>query len=92
MMAVTCYHTKDNGAFYQFSFERQPSGEWRAYIHTEPNYRGRDATAPATHRNVDGGRRYVCWTAPLRSEQAARSVAKAWAEATQEYIRTGRRF
>lgn len=91
-MTVTCYHTSDNRAFYQFSFERQANGEYRAYILTEPNYRGRDASAPATHRNVDRGRRYVCWTEPLRSEEAARTVAKSWAEATQEYIRTGRRF
>lgn len=92
IMAGICYHTKDGRTFYQFSVERQSDGTFRPYILTEPDYRGRDASSLKTHRNSDGDRRYVCWTKPLQSEQAARTVAKDWAEATQEYIRTGKPF
>src|SRR5436309_1211471 len=91
-MSKLFYRTKDGRADYQFSFEQTGSG-WRAYIVDMPSYstHGYRATdAHSTHRLSDGSRRYVCWSAPLRTEAEARQVASKWADYTQEYIRTGR--
>jgi hypothetical protein len=47
----------------------------------------------STHRLTAGdGRRYVCWTNLILSEAEARKIAALWADNTQRYIRTGRRF
>lgn len=92
-MAKVWYRTKDGQADYQFDIVRDWSnGEYRAYIEHQPSYGDRDTGPHPTHRLSAGGRHYVCWTEPLRSEADARSVASTWADATQEYIRTGRRF
>ena len=86
------YRTKDGRADYGFSVERQGDGTYRAYITSQPSYSGRSEDPHPTHRNSDGSRKYVCWTHELQSEAEARQVAAKWADATQEYIRTGRRF
>jgi len=86
------YRTKDGLADYKFSFEQQRDGTWRVYIEDQPSYGIRDTGAHPTHRLSDGERKYICWTLPLPTEQAARQVAAMWADATQEYIRTGKRF
>ena len=92
-MSTAYYRTEDGLADYFFSFERQRDGSYRAYIVSQPSYRGRSDDMHSTHRLRDsGGRPYVCWTRPLRSEQDAREVAALWADCTQEYIRSGRRF
>ena len=91
-MSQDKYRTKDGQADYSFSFERQSDGSWRPYILSQPDYRGRSPDSHSTHRLPDGGRNYVCWRGVLRSEQDARQVAKKWADATQDYIKTGRRF
>lgn len=91
-MSTIYYRTRDGRADYGFSFERLPNGTFRAYIDSQPSYQGRDEGAHPTHRLRDGSRPYVCWTDPVRSEDHIRQVAATWADATQEYIRTGRRF
>ncbi len=88
----TLYRTSDGAADYGFSFEEQPDGSWRAYIESQPSYRGRDTDPHSTHRLSDGSRRYVCWTTPLRSLEVAKRVAALWADKTQDYIRTGTTF
>lgn len=91
--SVVYYRTKDARADYEFSFERQSDGTWRAYIESQPSYGFlRSSDAHTTHRLSDGGRQYVCWTHPLRSEAEAREVAALWADKTQEYISSGARF
>lgn len=90
---IIYYRTRDGRADYGFSIERQSGGTYRAYIVTQPSYGSRATGAHDTHRLTDsGGRTYVCWTRSLRSEADARAVAAAWADATQEYIRTGGGF
>ncbi len=89
---TTFYRTKDGQADYSFSLERQSGGTWRVYIETQPDYKGRESDAHTTHRLSDGGRKYICWTAPLQSLDQAKQVAAAWADATQKYIRSGSRF
>ncbi len=89
---VIYYRTKDGRADYGFSIERQPDGSYRAYIVSHPSYGRRDTSLHVTHRLQDGSRYYVCWTNRLETEQQARQVAALWADATQEYIKHGRRF
>lgn len=86
------YRTKDGRADYGFSFEQMPDGSWRAYITSQPPYQGRSEGLHATHRLTHGSRYYVCWTRALRSLADAKHVAALWANATQNYIRTGRSF
>ena len=86
------YRTKDGRADYGFSFEQMGDGNWRAYIDSQPSYGARDDSAHATHRLSDGSRKFVCWDSPIRSLAGVKQVAAAWADATQNYIKTGRRF
>ena len=84
------YRTQDGMAEYQFSFERQLDGNWRAYILDQPSYGARPTDAHATHRLVDRtGRSYICWTDALHTEFDAQRVAALWSDATQVYIQTG---
>lgn len=92
IIQTTLYRTKDGQADYSFSLERQSGGTWRVYIANQPDYKGRKSDAHSTHRFSDGGRKYICWTDPLQSLNQAKQVAAAWADATQEYIRSGTRF
>ena len=86
------YRTKDGLADYCFSFEEQRDGTWRPYIVRHPSYQGRDESAHSTHRMSDRGRKYLDWVNPLRSLAQAKQAAAAWADFTQNYIRTGSRF
>jgi hypothetical protein len=87
------YRTRDGRADYQFSIEQQNNGGYRTYIASQPSYGNRPTGAHPTHRQHDGaGRPFVCWSTPIASEQDALRVSAAWADATQEYIKTGRRF
>lgn len=80
------------GNLYEFSFERQEDGTYRAYIVDQPSYGNRDAKSTTTHRLIDGNRHYVCWDTPLKSLEEAKKVAAAWADRTDRYILTGKRF
>jgi hypothetical protein len=86
------YRTRDGQDDYHLSFEQQRDGSWRVYIEEQPGYRGRADDAHTTHRLSDGGRKYICWTNPLRTLPEAKQVAAMWADATQQYIRSGTRF
>lgn len=92
-MQKLMYRTRDGCADYRFGFARLTDGTWRVYIMRRPNYGSRDTSLHATHRLRDiNGHYYVCWTNPLQSNAEALQVAALWADNTQEYIRTGRRF
>ena len=86
------YRTSDGLADYLFSFEEQRNGTWKAYIEAQPSYQGRATDSHSTHRISDGDRKHICWDRPLRSLDDAKGVAAAWADKTQEYIKTGRKF
>ena len=86
------YRTKDGLADYGFSLERQSDASWRAYIDSAPGYGLRSSDQHSTHRLRDGNRWYVCWTGRFQTETDARNVAALWADRTQRYIRTGKRF
>ena len=92
-MARIWYRTKDGLADYEFDFHHTwRSDEFRIYIDSQPSYGSRDTSLRATHRLPDGDRYYICWTTPITSEEDARQVSALWADKTQEYIKTGRRF
>lgn len=84
------YRTKDGLADYRFSFERQADGNYRAYITSMPSYGTRNTSMMVTHRLLDNGRHFVCWSNPLRSLADVKQVAALWADLTQTYIKTGR--
>jgi hypothetical protein len=86
------YRTNDGLADYCFSFEKQADGGLRIYIVSQPDYGSQDTGSHTTHRLTDGSRHYVCWDGWLGTEEDARKVAALWADSTQKYIRTGRRF
>jgi hypothetical protein len=86
------YRTRDGEAFYSFSIEERSGGGYRSYIVAQPDYGNRATDAHSTHRHWDGGRPYVCWSKPITSEQDALRVCAAWADATQQYIKTGQKF
>jgi hypothetical protein len=83
------YRTKDGRADYEFSFEQQRNGEWRAYIVSQPSYQGRDTSAHKTHRLSEGSRKYVCWNRKLWTRRDLEQVVALWADRTQRYIKDG---
>ena len=84
------YTTLDRADTFDFDFEYFDNQRtWRIYIVSAPSYRARATSQVATHRLQEGGRNYICWDAPIPTLDAAKAVARAWADATQIYIRTG---
>lgn len=83
------YRTRDGRADYEFSFEQQSGGDWRAYIVSQPSYGSRPADADSTHRLTDSGRKYVCWNSRIWSRRDLEKVVALWSDRTQEYIRYG---
>ena len=88
---VTSSTPRNSDEFYEFDY-RNVGGEWRAYIVSQPSYRGRSSDAHSTHRLRDSQGQYVCWSEPIETEDEARQVARQWARCTDEYIATGRGF
>lgn len=86
----TYYRTRDGRVDYGFDILEQGPNDWRVYIKSQPSYQGRAEDADSTHRLSDSRGVYVCWTDPITSETAAKTVAASWAEGTQRYIGTGR--
>jgi hypothetical protein len=85
------YRTKDGQADYEFSFEQQPAGDWRAYIVSQPSYGSRVSNADTSHRLTDSAtsRKYVCWDTPIRSRDDLKRVVASWSDLTQRYIKYG---
>ena len=86
------YRTSDGQADYYFNFEEQSNGIWRAFIEQQPSYNGRATDDHSTHRLSSFFRKYICWDHPLQSLDEVMSVAAIWADKTQEYIKTGKKF
>lgn len=85
----TDYTTLDRRMTFRFDFVQLESGGWQIYIVRQPSYGPRATGAGATHRLSDSRGQYVCWNAPIPTLDAAKGVARAWADATQAYIETG---
>lgn len=85
----TYYTTLDRQATFCFDFVQAPRGEWRIYIQQQPRYNGRPEGAFETHRLSDARGHYICWEPAPRTLDQAKGVARAWADATHEYIQSG---
>lgn len=83
------YTTLDRSATFTFDFVQTTVGTWRAYITDQPSYNDRPHGAVQAHRLVDGRGAYVCWMPEPRSLDEAKGAARAWADATHEYVQTG---
>lgn len=86
------YRTRDGAADYAFSFETREDSSWRVYIDNQPSYQGRPDEPATTQRACEGDRHYVDWSRPIASLSDAKNVAAIWADKTQDYIKTGKRF
>lgn len=84
------YTTLDRQDTFTFDFVQISNREWRAYIVDQPPYGNRPQGAHDSHRLHDARGQYVCWDPAPRSLDEAKGAARAWADATQVYIRTGR--
>jgi hypothetical protein len=85
----TCYTTLDRQATFRFDFVQVSAHEWRVYITEQPSYNGRpDGTHPS-HRLTDARGRYICWVPAPTTLDQAKGAARAWADATWDYILTG---
>ena len=84
----TKYTTLDREATFTFDFVQVAGGEWRIYIRDAPSYGGR-AGGVSAHRLHDARGDYICWVPAPRTLDQAKGVARAWADATHDYIRTG---
>lgn len=88
------YRTKDGKGNYVFELKTMLDGTERAYILSQPTYQGRRETPHSTHRCTDAsnGSLYVDWYPPVCSRNIIKEIAKLFADCTQEYIKTGKRF
>lgn len=86
---TTSYTTLDRQMTFRFDFVQGADAFWRVYIVSQPHYNGRPSGSVQSHRLQDGRGQYICWDAPIRTLDAAKGVARAWADATQAYIRVG---
>ena len=80
------------GNLYEFSFEAQTDGTYRAYIVNQPDYGQKDSRSSVVHRLQDGERFYVCWQPAAASREEAKAVAGLWATYTDRYILKGLPF
>jgi hypothetical protein len=84
------YRTQDGRTDYEFSFERQANGDWRAYIVSQPSYGSRSIDPHIIHRNTGvDGRKYVCLTQYPQTRAGLEKVVAAWCDRTQDYILYG---
>lgn len=89
-MTVIRYRTLDGVADYRFEL-LQHDGSWQAHILGQPSYGSRNALPGATGRTRDtAGRHLVSTSMGSTTPDAARAAARDWAEANQQYLRTGR--
>ena len=86
------YRTKSGRNYFRFSFEKQYNSEIRIYILSQPSYMGRSKGSHPTHRYGVSSRPYICYEPEPKNRSDAIKIAKAWAENTEKYIETGRRF
>jgi hypothetical protein len=87
------YLCEDGRTWYQFRFEKRCYG-WRIYILSSPDYGSSPTDCHSTHRyfSEEEDLHYICWSNCIHTLDDARSIAKAWAEKTQNYIKFNEQF
>jgi hypothetical protein len=87
--STTVYKSEYNRSAFNFTFCKIGS-RYRAYIRSQPSYRGRPTGANDTHRLTDpSGNRYVCIEPEPTSMDEMLTVTRWWAECTSYYIERG---
>ena len=88
------YRTSDGSLDIDFCFVNGGSEGWLAYIISNINYRGRDTSYHATHRNHLDGDTYksICWNTRVGSLKEMKAIAALWADVTALYIKNGGSF
>lgn len=87
------YRTESGKNYFSFSYEKQSDGEIRVFIESQPDYQGRETNGHATHRyGVSSDRPHVCYDPPPENLKDAIEISKVWADKTEKYIDTGKKF
>ena len=89
------YVTGDRTQRFDFVFmDCGPQIGWRVYIINKINYKFRSRSSHATHRLHAAGEtyKYICWNHRINTIEEAKNIAAVWADATAQYIKTGRSF
>lgn len=88
------YRTQDGRSDFTFRFTSRPwTSAVRVYIENMPSYGNRATDGHSTHRYTDPrGQRYICFEPAPTDMTSAFNIAKAWAEKTWNYIKTGTSF
>jgi len=74
---------------YSFTYTFTDGG-WRIYINNSPDYGSRPSDSTSSHRLDVEGRPFICWTEDITTLSDAQAVSALWADATEQYIVTGR--
>lgn len=88
------YRTEDGNHNFTFDFVNVGS-HYEIDIVSQPSYNGRASDGHSTHRlPSDRGGNKICFAdnSIVKDLSSARKWAKAWAEQTNKYIKTGRTF
>jgi len=91
LSVVAMYRLKDGSGDYRFRVQETVPGSFRVYILQQPR-RGAESHAYTPHILSDSSGPYICWTVPISSYEDAKEIAARWAEAVEEYRKTGRSF
>lgn len=86
------YRTQDGSRDYAFRFHQTQDGSFRIYILDGPVYGTRDQDSHSTHRLHDSEGAFICWSSRIDSHEDAKRIAALWAESTEKYRKTGKRF
>jgi len=80
---------------FRFGFElrEQPDGNnFTIQILAQPGYGGRTDDLITTHRVREGEKIFIDWVGPVPTLEDAKMVAACWADLTEVYIATGKKF
>ena len=87
------YRTSDDLMTMDFYFmDCGGSTGWQIYIINDIDYKGRDTSSHATHRNHFTGDTYksICWNSRINTLDEAKAIASLWADTTSRYIMLGK--
>ena len=81
----------DVDSLYSFIIEKCYDG-YRVYINRVPNlFISRDKTNynPHLYKEKSNNMFYICWTNRIKRIDDAKTLARLWADATQQFVETG---
>ena len=85
-----------NGYTFRYVNDRKSLGKVKIYVERQPSYGSRDASPSVTHLHPASGNapQYITLAEAFKPSALAdaQRIARAWADANDVYIRTGRIF